>query len=134
MHPVRFLTAWILVVLWAGGSDASAQTYSAADAPHKTLVQAQGSSNTEDRLRRVIIDLKSGSPNMSQFEPMLRVAIQQQQARFTQALAMAGNITKITYVGPQKGGDVYQVTFEHAVSAWWIQIAPNGNIAGLFWQ
>jgi hypothetical protein len=89
---------------------------------------------TKPKLESALRDLMSGNPDMSKYEPMLRIAIQQQQQKMNSYFAQAGKVTGISYVGAQNAGDVFQVTFEHSVTAWWIQIAPNGNIAGLFFQ
>lgn len=90
--------------------------------------------NTKSRLTTAIEDLRSGSPNMTQYEPMLRVAIQQQKQKIDAYLSAMGKVTDVTFVGAQNGGDVFQVTFENGASAWWIQLAPNGKIAGLYFQ
>lgn len=89
---------------------------------------------TQPRLEAAIKDLMSGNPDMSKYEPMLKIAIQQQQQKMNAYFAQSGKVTKISFAGAQNGGDVFQVTFEHSVAAWWIQLAPNGNIAGLFFQ
>jgi hypothetical protein len=89
---------------------------------------------SKERLIKVLADLRTASPNFNQFEPMLRVAVQQQKQRTDAYFAAMGTVKDVAFVGAQNGGDVFQVTFEHGVSAWWIQIAPNGNIAGLTFQ
>ena len=130
MFRPLLLVSGILSVLVAPAAPAAPTIKLFLSAP---VVRVQAP-NTETRLRAVIKDLQSGSPNMNQFEPMLRVAIQQQKAKTTAYFAAMGQVTGTSFVGAQNGGDVYQVTFEHGVSAWWIQLAPNGNIAGLFFQ
>jgi hypothetical protein len=126
----------ITVGILAGAShrSTSAQTPSIESRPSFIRVQDQGGGQNGPRLRQVIADLRTGSPDMKQFEPFLSVAIEQQKLRVQQYLQMAGKLTNLKYVGPQNGGEVYQAQFENAVSAWWIQISPGGKIAGLYFQ
>lgn len=95
------------------------------------LIQAP---NTEHRLKNLIENLQSDSPDMNQFEPFLKIAIQQNLQKIRTYLTTMGATRDIAFVGSQNGGDVYQVTFEKGVSAWWIIIAPNGKIAAFFFQ
>jgi hypothetical protein len=122
----RFYTSVVTLILVTSLIQASLADPPTSDSPEVR--------NTKARLIRVIHDLQSGSPDMNQFEPMLRIAVQQQKDRTNTYFAYMGQLKDVTFVGSQNGGDVFQVTFEHGVSGWWIQIAPNGNIAGLSYQ
>ena len=82
-------------------------------------------------LQTVIQDLRFGSLEMNQFEPLLQVAMQEQKPKIDAMLAGLGKLTDVSFVGPQDGGDVFKTTFEHGVLAWWIHIAADGKVAGL---
>jgi hypothetical protein len=127
------LSTVVLLTLVISSSAAIADNVSPPQSDFPGIVRIQAP-DTKGRLASVIEDLRSGSPNMSQFEPMLRIAIQQQKPKLDAYLASVGKVTDISFVGAQNGGDVYKVTFERGVSAWWIQLAANGNIAGLYFQ
>jgi hypothetical protein len=96
--------------------------------------QAPDLQQTESRLRETIEDLRNGQVNLEQMEPMLRVAVEQQQPTTRQWLNAVGRVTSIDYVGPQNGSQIYRVRFERAVAMWGIAIAPNGNTMYLFFQ
>ena len=95
---------------------------------------AQNDPQVETRLKQAIEDIRSGHPNLDQFEPMLRVLVEQQEARMSQALQSLGRVTGVEYVGPQSGTQVYKVTFDRGNSVWSISIAPSGKIQTLYFQ
>ena len=97
--------------------------------------RTQGSpQQLEQRLRKVIGDLRSGHPDLNDMEPTLRIAVQQQLANVTQRLQSLGQIVSIHYVGPQNNAEVFQVQFQQGVSAWMIQTAPNGKLSVLWFN
>ena len=96
--------------------------------------QSGSQEQIESRLRQSIEDLQNGRPNLDQMEPMLRVAVEQQQASVVRQLTALGRVTSIEYVGLQNGGRIYKVTFERGVTAWGIALSPNGKTAALYFQ
>ena len=96
--------------------------------------RSQDDPQVQSRLRQAIEDLSAGRPNLDQMEPMLRVAVEQQQARMSQTLQTLGRVTNIEYVGPQNGTQVYKVAFERGNSVWAIALSPNGKILTLYFQ
>ena len=96
--------------------------------------QAQVNSASEPRLRTAIAYLASGSPDWSDMEPMLHIAVEQQMSMISARLQTLGQLKKLEFVGPQAGSDVYRATFENGVTSWAIQISPTGKLSGLFFQ
>jgi hypothetical protein len=89
---------------------------------------------TEPKLKAVITALQNGTLDLNQLEPVLRIAVQNQMPAVRQRLSALGPLQAIQFVGVQNGADVYQVTFANGVTAWAIQMSPNGKLSSLWFN
>jgi hypothetical protein len=101
------------------------------------LIRVQASSSTgstESRLRTTIAQLKSGSPDYDQMQPVLRIAVRQQLTSVESRLKALGDLQSMSFEGQQNGADVYQVNFTNGPTTWLIAVAPDGKLAALWFQ
>jgi hypothetical protein len=87
--------------------------------------------DTEARLKTVIDEIKKGSPNYEQMEPMVRLTLRHRLRTLSDKLKGLGDLVSINREGEQQNADVYEVKFANGNTAWMIGIAPNGNISTL---
>jgi hypothetical protein len=87
--------------------------------------------DTGARLKAVIEEIKKGSPNYEQMEPMVRLTLRHKLQTLSAKLKGLGDLVSINREGEQQNTDVYEVKFANGDTAWMIGIASNGNISTL---
>jgi hypothetical protein len=97
------------------------------------IVRGQTSPGAEAALRKIILGLQSGMPDLTLIaNPQLAVLMQRNQAQSQQRLQEWGALQSITFdrIGPA-GGDNFIVVFEKQRTRWAIGMAPDGRIQNL---
>lgn len=122
----------LITLIVAGGISSAQQT--GGKSPDYQVAQARVNVDSESRLRMAITYLQSGMPDYQDMEPMLRIAVEQQNMAVKSRLASLGSLQQLEFVGPQAGADVYKATFKNGVTSWIIQISPGGKLAVLYFQ
>lgn len=89
---------------------------------------------TEPKLKAVIASLQNNTLDLNQLEPILRIAVENQMPAVRQRLNALGPLQGMKFMGVQQGSDVYQVTFANGVTAWAIQMSPNGKLSALWFN
>jgi CubicO group peptidase (beta-lactamase class C family) len=83
----------------------------------------------EAALRRLLGELKQGTPNYSLMSAGLANVIRQQLPSMQPALAKLGAVQSLTFKGVGPGGaDIYEVKFANGAQEWRIWLAPDGKI------
>lgn len=89
---------------------------------------------SESDLREVIENLKSGAPDYSNMEPMVRVALQEQKTSAEEFLKKLGPIQKIEFKENDSGVDVYIIRFRNGRTIWEFGKSARGRIKVLAWN
>ncbi|MFZ1747874.1 MAG: hypothetical protein WAU17_18330 [Nitrospirales bacterium] len=89
---------------------------------------------SESDLREVIENLKSGAPDYSNMEPMVRVALQEQKTSAEEFLKKLGPIQKIEFKENDSGVDVYIIRFQNGRTIWEFGKSARGRIKVLAWN
>jgi hypothetical protein len=89
---------------------------------------------SESDLREVIENLKSGAPDYSNMEPMMRVALQEQKTSAEEFLKKLGPIQKIEFKENDSGVDVYIIRFRNGRTIWEFGKSARGRIKVLAWN
>src|SRR5262249_2754443 len=132
MRIAGTIIVWLGIAVAAQIADAAALELAWRDASVLRLAQAEPAHATAAPLRKVITDLQRGAPDAASMEPPLYAALQAQGG--AALLARFGALQRIEFVATQGGADVYQVTFDNAVTQWTIRLSPSGRLAGLFFK
>ncbi|MDE2110216.1 MAG: DUF3471 domain-containing protein [Alphaproteobacteria bacterium] len=94
------------------------------------------SPGTEAFIRHHIEAMEKGKPDYSGMTPALAAAARDQNAQASQLIRKLGAFQSIKFVkvSPQ-GVDVYDVTFEHGQTEWYISpLGPDGKVGRLFFR
>jgi DNA-binding beta-propeller fold protein YncE len=116
----------------AKSADDAVRARAAADLRAR-IVRGQASPGAEAALRKIILGLQSGMPDLTLIaNPQLAVLMQRNQAQSQQRLQEWGALQSITFdrIGPA-GGDNFIVVFEKQRTRWAIGMAPDGRIQNL---
>jgi len=89
---------------------------------------------SESDLREVIENLTSGSPDYRNMEPILRIALQEQEASTEEFLNNLGPIENIEFKENDSGVDVYIVGFQNGRTIWEFGKSARGRIQVLAWN
>ena len=115
-------------------------TFSASIAPFvliaalfSTTALAQDTTD-EDDLRSVIEDLRSGSPDFDDMEPVVRITVREQSSNITQYLAALGPLQSIQFEETDSGIDIYLVRFSNGRTIWQFARSPRGRIGILYFN
>jgi len=98
---------------------------------HSQLTLAQNESQSESALRRIIVELETGSVDETRLEPQLLAAIRQQLPNVRMLLGQLGALQRVEVIGSQNGAQIYRVIFTNGPTIWAIALSPNGKIAVL---
>ena len=111
-------------------SDAEAkQAAEAAAAFAKRLKDQTPAPGGEAALRRMIGELKAGTPNYDLMSPALADATRQQLTGLQGMLNGMGGLQSVVFKGVGPGGaDIYQVNFEKASLDYRIWLGPDGKV------
>ncbi|MDR4460948.1 MAG: hypothetical protein MRJ67_10620 [Nitrospirales bacterium] len=103
-----------------------------SQAPVDRITNQQATSESD--LHEVIENLKSGSPDYSNMEPMVRVALQEQKASAEEFLKKMGPIEKIEFKENDSGVDVYIIRFRNGRTIWEFGKSARGRIKVVAWN
>ena len=112
---------------------ADASAASAAQSAIDARIQAQAAQpGSEAALRRSIAASAAGHVNYEEMEPMLAKAAREQEAGILAQAKMRGELKSLTVTGVgNMGWDAYEAQFANGKINYYIDMAPNGKIAGL---
>ena len=88
----------------------------------------------KDDLSSVIEDLRSGSPELEDMEPPLRIAVRERKTYIDQFFRAMGPVDSITFEETDRGIDIYLVQFRNGLTVWQFARSPRGRIAILYFH
>ncbi|WP_420479668.1 hypothetical protein [Brevundimonas sp. FT23028] len=108
----------------------AAQTPAPAPAPAAEITPANAAS--EEVLRTIISDARSGTLNYDLFTQDLGEKVRAQEAQLLPLIRGFGQVQAVDFVGSQNGADLFVVTFANAQTQWVIGFEGDKVAALLF--
>ena len=109
-----------------------AQLAAAEEAIAKRIQEQKPAPGSDAALRRHIEELRAGEPNYDLLTPAFANATRGHLAQIKATLAPLGPIQSVTFKGVgSRGGDIYEVQFEHRKTEWRISMESEEKIAAL---
>lgn len=101
----------------------------AAAAAAKRFKDQTPAPGSEDALRRLIEEIRTGRPNYDRMSPELAEATRRQLPRLRSEIAQLGNLQSISFKGVGPGGaDIYDVKFESGSLEYRIWMDSDGKV------
>jgi CubicO group peptidase (beta-lactamase class C family) len=126
------------LILHQGGRDQTAirlddaesgRIVAAAEALAKRIKDQTPAAGTEAALRRLIEELRAGTPDYGRMSPSLADAMRPQVAQQQASLAQLGALQSLAFKGVGPGGaDIYTAKFANGTMEYRIWLAPDGKI------